>query len=176
MKAEYLLANLTAKGVAIDTVGGGRSVLTKTEFAGALSGLDGLPYNIMRAVYMADESARLSAYDLLYDYAKRVFKDSKISKSKLEGLCVLAFFDAFHAAKCPKCRGTGTTLEAGREHICNKCGGTGKKHFSANAIADALLFPATTFRRKYMDGYSKLIQELQVSESEGLNHICRKCR
>jgi hypothetical protein len=142
--------------------GGSRSSskdqLGKADLAGLLAGLTGpeMCYAIVK--YAGDASVgdelRLSVRNHARSLASR--HAWKISKNQVDALADLATSEDLNPCRCNRCGGIGNRLS----RVCAACNGTGIKHLSGRAMANAVGIDETAFRKPWKERLSAVMAYL----------------
>lgn len=169
MNAKRLMAMMTARGVAIGTVGGGRAEITRADVAAGLSfaGVSVTADRLIRLAYCDDVSqiALLKA-GLVHELRNQVTCDRPMRYAMVS----LALMELMGRRLCATCNGAGTVAIK----PCTVCHGAGLKAWSQRSRAEALSVSQTTFRREHEQNANKVYQYVCLLEAEAMAALAKQ--
>lgn len=178
MRAEMLMAKMTAKGLNISGGGfGGRVELSWTDVAGALGGLERVPTELLRTMYLGDHRGDDLVLGELRKFIAACAQDNKIKVTAgvVEGLAVLAMFEVVNPPHCTACNGVGQVrLRAGVIRVCERCAGSGYGARGSREQSAIAGIPRTTYDRNYSWLAGRAYLECSRWLMAGLNHLSRR--
>jgi len=169
MNAKRLMAMMTARGVAIGTVGGGRAEITRADVAAGLSfaGVSVTADRLIRLAYCDDVSqiALLKA-GLVHELRNQVTCDRPMRYAMVS----LARMELMGRRLCATCNGAGTVAIK----PCTVCHGAGLKAWSQRSRAEALSVALSTFQRTLISDADKVYQYVSNLEQDALTALAKQ--
>lgn len=178
MRAEMLMAKMTARGLAITGGGfGGRVELSWTDVAAALGGLGRVQTELMRTMYLDDHRGDDLVLAELRKAIVQLASEGgiKVTQAVVDGLAVLAMFEVVNPLSCSACNGLGhVRLQAGLIRGCAKCASSGFGSRGIREQASIAGMKKDTFNNKYSWLAGRAYLLCARWHADGLRHLQRR--
>lgn len=177
MRVEMLMAKMTARGLVISGGGfGGRVELSWTDVAGSLAGLDRVPTELLRTMYLGDHRGDDVVLAALSDFIIATAGENqiKVTTEIVAGLARLAMFEVVNPPHCSTCRGLGQTSVAGIIRVCGQCAGYGYGTRGVRDQAAIAGMKKSTFNSKYSWLAARAYVQCAGWLNEGVRHLTRR--
>jgi hypothetical protein len=152
--------------------GGSPSLLSRSELAGLLSGLDGLAMNLALAKYMADHAAERMLIAQVREWAAGVAvrEHWQVVRGRptVCNMAALAVLDVVRPNRCCKCEGRGMAVNK----VCKYCEGSGLKPLSGRKIAEVMGIDEATYRKLWRARYELCLDHVQRIDAN-VNRVIR---
>lgn len=180
MRAELLMARLSARGLVITGGGfGGRVEIDRSDVCVGLAGLPQHQAELMRTMFLDDHRgdeivlAKIRAFIL----AKACTAKITVSAEAVEGIAILALYEVVNPAHCPVCRGHGELrLRTGMIRTCERCAGSGAGSRSLREQAAIAAVDKETYRLRLQSLAAQAYCEVSVWLDEATRHLLRRMR
>lgn len=179
MRAENLLAKLTARGLVISgDVGGAGSVgLDRMDVAAALAMMPTISGLLLLTVFCDDHKGDRALLGLLADEIQRTARSRIVSRSQAEQMAFLALFEACRPKRCQPCAGRGELLRYGvAASDCPTCDGTGRAAYSVRERAALAQVPRSTFGRAWKSTADEACAMVERYIDQGLRSLVGQLR
>jgi hypothetical protein len=177
MGVQHQLARMTAKGSQITGEGfGGKSDLSQTDIAWALSGLHGKPYWYMRLKFCGDTTVLplLRNAMVAQMLSEAMAGGMDISAQTAPVLAMVAIMQATDGPVCKGCNGTGTVTDGVESSDCTACKGTGRLKMTQARAAELSGVSTPTYIKRHESWVDLQVMHLESYESQGLGHVSRR--
>ncbi|MEK6788493.1 MAG: hypothetical protein AABY68_06040 [Pseudomonadota bacterium] len=180
MRAELLMARLSARGLVITGGGFGGSIeITRSDVCVGLAGLPAHHAELMRTMFLDDHRgddlilSKIRAFIL----ARAGVGKITVTADAVSGLAMLALFEVVNPVHCSGCRGHGEVrFRTGVIRACEKCNGSGSGSRSLREQACIAGVDKEVYRLRLQGLATQGFCEVSTWLDDGCRHLLRRMK
>lgn len=146
-----VITRLNPKNNRFDSGGGGFGGLSQSDIAAACKGLSELQIALIYFYWCGQNAYRQYLVYMAEQELKAVDEDIR---RRMAELLIQDLYDS----TCNSCNGTGFNRH---KRKCGRCSGSGRRGASIRVLAGSIGVSASTFRRRHIDIYKKVIARFE---------------
>ncbi len=163
--AAELMAMMTAHGIQIGHVPGGRPKITALDMAGAMgiAHVETRYQMLALAKYCLDDPAKHQAWSFWFQDRLAHYREQRAEwkRGQIDVLCSYTLEEATSANVCTRCDGVGSVLPGELRRECGRCRGTGKAYPGDSAMARLLGVDRRCLEKVWQPRIAECRRELQ---------------